>query len=115
MGKLKNTSGNGTWFPDVHFEATANEMKAIAENNNCEYWDNYGAISDKSQFDFNFETEEGVVFTVYDWKEYRHYDLDEILFWHIGGYTKADTRTGLKELEEHLKDVRRDQAHASRT
>ena len=115
MGKLKNTSGNGTWFHDETFVATANELKAIADNNNCEYWDNYGAINDKSQFDFNFETEEGVVFTVYDWKEYRHYELDEMLFWHIGGYTKADTQTGLKELEENLKDVRRDQAYAAQS
>ena len=108
MGKLKNIKegGNGTWFHDVTIEATANEMKAIAKNNNCKYWDNYGAINDKSQFDFNFETEEGVVFTVYDWKEYRHYDLDDTLFWHIGGYTKAATQAGSKELLTHLKDIR---------
>ena len=108
MGKLKNIKegGNGTWFHDVTIEATANEMKAIAKNNNCKYWDNYGAINDKSQFDFEFETEEGVVFTVYDWKEYRHYDLDDTLFWHIGGYTKAATQAGSKELLTHLKDIR---------
>ena len=105
MGKLKNANSNGTWFHDVTFQATGNEMNAIAKNNNCEYWDNYGACGDKSQFDFNFETEEGVIFTVYDWKEYRHYDLDEILFWHIGGYTKAATIAGLKELKKHLKEL----------
>ena len=108
MGKLKNAGNktNRSSFHDVTIRATANEMKAIAADNNCEYWDDYGACSDKSQFDFNFETEEGIVFTVYDWKEYRHYDLDEILFWHIGGHTKAATIAGLKELRKHLAHVK---------
>jgi len=32
------------------------------------------------------DTETGVVATIYDWKEYRHYGDDEPVEWHIGGH-----------------------------
>lgn len=39
---------------------------------------------DKTNFEWDMQTTDGDVFTVYDWKEYRVLDLDEPIEWHIG-------------------------------
>ena len=49
-------------------------------------------IEDKVQNEWICETEEGDVFTIYDWKEYREYGDNEMIEWHIGAHngTVAD-------------------------
>jgi hypothetical protein len=108
MFKLKNAGKktNGTSYHGITIKASANELMILAENNGCEYADNSGDVNEKSQYDFDFETPEGVVFTVYDWKEYREFDVHELLRWHIGGNTEKATRVGLKELRKQLEYVR---------
>lgn len=108
MFKLKNAHREslGTSFHGITIKATANELMILAENNGCDYTDNSGDTYEKSQYDFDFKTPEGVVFTVYDWKEYREFDVHEILRWHIGGKTENATRIGLKELRKQLEYVR---------
>ena len=77
------------------------ELIEFCEANNIDYEDhNYG--DDKTNFDFDFETEDGVYFTVYDWKEYREISLDENIRFHIGGETPEDTRIGRNQLIEVL-------------
>lgn len=40
----------------------------------------------------------GVVATIYDWKEYREYDDDEAVNWHIGGHNKDAVRLVIEVL-----------------
>ena len=51
------------------------------------------------------ETEGGELFTVYDWKEYRTLDEDEIIEWHIGGYNEASTIDALNEMGSALAEI----------
>jgi len=44
--------------------------------------------SDKTNFDWVCETDKGVLFTVYDWKEYRKIEPDEQIEWHIGAHNQ---------------------------
>lgn len=46
---------------------------------------------DKSNFDFEFETPDGLYFTVYDWKEYRKLNLNTIYKFHIGTENTIDS------------------------
>jgi hypothetical protein len=50
------------------------------------------------------ETNLGGVFTIYDWKEYRPLDLDEVIEFHIGGHSKHVTEHAKEELENILND-----------
>ena len=60
------------------------------------------SFEDKTQNEWVCETEEGEVFTIYDWKEYRVYGDDELIEWHIGGYSKAITGQAQMEIEKCL-------------
>jgi hypothetical protein len=57
---------------------------------------------DKTQNEWICESEEGEVFTIYDWKEYRVYGDDELIEWHIGGYNRAVTMEARMEIKKHL-------------
>ena len=57
---------------------------------------------DKTNFDFEFETNDGVKFLVYDWKEYRSLDLNEQIEFHIGAKDRSDSNKALEELQEEL-------------
>jgi hypothetical protein len=57
---------------------------------------------DKCNFDWIMETEDGDVFTVYDWKEYRQLAEDEVIEWHIGGRSGLITEKALLEIREAL-------------
>lgn len=59
-------------------------------------------LYDTVQCEWDFETEEGHVFTVYDWKEYRIYDAHLPLHWHIGAHSKAICQKALEELKALL-------------
>jgi hypothetical protein len=50
------------------------------------------------------ETEDGEVFTVYDWKEYRQLDENEDIEWHIGGRSGLTTGKALSEITKALMD-----------
>jgi len=55
---------------------------------------------DKTNFEWNMELEDGTIFSVYDWKEYRSISLDEVIDWHIGGRNESDTDKALEELSK---------------
>ena len=98
MAKLTNQNANGTSFHDVTFKATVNQLISVLGE---PHWvDNTG--EDKVNFDFVFETEEGDVFSIYDWKEYRVLDLDEAIEWHIGAYSKSVSNVALEEVLNQL-------------
>jgi hypothetical protein len=99
MAKLTEKSANGTSFYDTVIRTTVNKLveavgKAQWENNSGD---------DKTNFDWICETEDGDVFTIYDWKEYRSIRLDETIEFHIGGESKSITDKAKRELLEILK------------
>jgi hypothetical protein len=51
------------------------------------------------------ELEDGTVFSVYDWKEYRRYTDKETIEWHIGGRSQKDTFVAQDALVEALATV----------
>lgn len=95
MAKFTKQSANGTSFHGVVFSATPQKLIDLFPNS----FYNQNDGEDKSNFDFTLETEDGNVFTIYDWKEYRPLKMNEIIQWHIGGF---DEQTCLQAKAEVL-------------
>jgi hypothetical protein len=57
---------------------------------------------DKVNFDWNMETDNGDVFTVYDWKEYRSLNKNEMIQWHIGGMNRTITEQAAREIRDAI-------------
>ena len=94
-------SANGTSFHNTTFSATVQDLRKILgipreEQNDGE---------DKVNFEWVMETDDGEVFTVYDWKEYRKLEEDEEIEWHIGGDSGRITEQALEEIEEALQNI----------
>lgn len=92
---------NGTSFHGETIRASVNDLRKILGEpriiqNNGE---------DKTNFEWWMETEGGELFTVYDWKEYRTLDEDEIIEWHIGGHNEASTTNALNEMASALVEI----------
>lgn len=62
-----------------------------------------GDKDSKTQYEWICETENGDVFTIYDWKEYRDYNEYTPIVWHIGGHSKTVTEQALTELKQLFK------------
>jgi hypothetical protein len=84
MCKKTNSSTGGTSFQDVTFKASINQLTNVFGEPTIQ--DNTG--KDKTNFEWEMETDNGDVFTIYDWKEYRKLDLDEQIEWHIGSHSR---------------------------
>jgi hypothetical protein len=61
---------------------------------------------DKVNFQWEMETSNGDVFTVYDYKIYRPLDEHEIIEFHIGGHNKAVTEQAKNEMYEALPNIK---------
>ena len=85
---------NGTSFHGTTINTKVQKLIDLFPNSY--YEENTGV--EKSNFDFTLETSEGVIFTIYDWKEYRPIGLNEVIEFHIGGLTKMDTENAKREL-----------------
>jgi hypothetical protein len=99
--KKTSLSANGTSFHDDVFNASVADLRKILGEPNFE--ENTG--EDKVNFDWTMETEDGEVFTVYDWKEYRTLDEHEIIEWHIGGRSGIVTGKALNEIAGALNEL----------
>jgi hypothetical protein len=99
--KQTDKSANGTSFHDTTFIATVADLRKILGEPQCEQNDG----QDKCNFDWTMETEDGTIFTVYDWKEYRRLEEDEDIEWHVGGRSGADTEKALNEIDEALDNL----------
>ena len=85
MAKKTNSSTDVTSFQDVTFKASVQDLtRALGEP---DYSSNTG--EDKFNFEWTLETNEGDVFSIYDWKEYRELDLNEQIEWHIGSHSRS--------------------------
>ena len=96
--KATTQSSNMTSFHGHTFRATVNEIIEFCGDPDSVCNDS----GDKVQYDWVFETEDGRVFTIYDWKEYRLFGPDETIEWHIGAHDSYTASTGLKEILEAL-------------
>jgi hypothetical protein len=101
MAKKTNSSTNGTSFYDVTIKASVNQLiNAFGEP---DYNGNTG--DDKVNFEWEMETEEGDVFTIYDWKEYRKISDIEVIEWHIGSFSKSVSNVAKIEVQKQLNDL----------
>lgn len=100
MKPTKNST-IGTSFHNDVFNACVSELRKILGE--PEYEDNSG--DDKTNFEWFMQTDRGDVFTIYDWKEYRILDEDEIVEWHIGGHNKSVTAEALNEIADALNEL----------
>ena len=92
---------NGTSFHGETIRASVNDLKKILGTP----WVIQNSGRDKTNFQWRMLTQEGKLFTVYDWKEYRPLDENEIIEWHIGGYDEADTTDALNEMASALDEI----------
>ena len=97
MIKKTNKSLDGTSFHGATFSATLADLQIIlgAPNHTSDH-------HDKVQNEWELELEDGTIFTVYDWKEYRRYTDKETIEWHIGGRSQKDTFVAQDTLVEVL-------------
>ena len=98
MAKLSNKNDE-TSFHFTTITTTVNKLTEALGEAQC--IDNTG--DDKVNFDWNCETEDGEVFTIYDWKEYRRIGLSDRIEFHIGGKDKSITEKAKRELLEIIK------------
>ena len=97
MIKKTNKSLDGTSFHGATFNATLADLQVILGAPN-----GGGDHHDKVQNEWELELEDGTVFSVYDWKEYRRYTDKETIEWHIGGMNLKDTFVAQDTLVEAL-------------
>jgi hypothetical protein len=100
MIKKTNKSLDGTSFHGATFSATLADLQIIlgAPNHTSDH-------HDKVQNEWELELEDGTIFTVYDWKEYRRYTDKETIEWHIGGRSQKDTFVAQDVLVEALATI----------
>ncbi len=99
--KKTNKSANGTSFHDMTVIATPQELITILGT--PIYNNNTG--EDKVNMEWICENNDGEIFTVYDWKEYRSISNDEKIEWHIGGHGVKDTLTAKLEITRALNNI----------
>ena len=99
--KQTDKSADGTSFHNHTFTATVDDLRNVLGEPYCEQNDG----EDKVNFDWIMETEDGEVFTVYDWKEYRQLDENEDIEWHIGGRSGLTTGKALSEITKALDSI----------
>ena len=98
MAKKTYKDTDGTSFHGVTIRATVEQLtNAFGEP------DDKNTGEDRVNFVWDMETEDGEVFTIYDWKEYRVLKSDEIVTWHIGAKSKSDSNVAERELLKALK------------
>lgn len=97
MIKKTNKSLHGTSFHGNTITATVADLMNVLGAPDCT-----GDSNDKVQNEWELELEDGTVFSVYDWKEYRRYTDTEKIEWHIGGMSENATYRAQCYLEEAL-------------
>lgn len=99
--KQTSQSANGTSFYRDAFNASVSDLRQILG----EPVDDNNTGEDKTNFEWNMETEAGDVFTVYDYKEYRKLDEHEIIEWHVGGHSGSVTDQAVNEIAGSLNEL----------
>jgi hypothetical protein len=92
--KKTNKSADGISFHNVTIKTSVNELTRVLGEPT--YQTNDG--EDKTNFEWDCETIDGDVVTIYDWKEYRMINEDETIEFHLGGHSLIHTLDGKDEL-----------------
>lgn len=98
MAKKTYQSTDGTSFHGITIRASVEQLKNAFGDPSMAW--NTG--DDKVNFEWEMETDEGEVFTIYDWKEYRPIGLDEMVNWHIGSMNKSVSYDAENEIRKAL-------------
>jgi hypothetical protein len=99
MAKKTYQSTDGTSFHGVTIRASVDQLtKAFGDPSMDSNWG-----EDKVNFEWEMETDEGEVFCIYDWKEYRPIGRDEFVTWHIGAKSKSVSNDAEREILKALK------------
>lgn len=99
--KKTTKSANKTSFHGDVFNASVLDLRKILGIPDSETNDG----KDKVNFIWSMETENGDIFTVYDLREYRVLDEDELIEWHIGGHSPCSTEMAIDEIAGALNDL----------
>jgi hypothetical protein len=95
-------STSDTSFHDTTIGTTVHTLRQLLGE--PDYEGNDG--EDKVNYEWEMETSDGDVFTVYDWKEYKVLDEHEIIEFHIGGHSKAVTEQAKNEMYEAMNNLK---------
>ena len=95
MAKVTYKDVSGTSFHNTTITTTVTKLKKLIGN---PYGNNTG--EDKVNFVWDCETEDGDVFTIYDWKEYREISEDELIEFHIGAISKQISEQAKQEIND---------------
>jgi hypothetical protein len=98
MAKKTYQSADGTSFHGVVIRASVDQLISAFGDPSMEY--NTG--EDKVNFEWEMETDEGEVFTIYDWKEGRPLQRDQYVTWHIGAMSKSVSYDAEREVLKAL-------------
>lgn len=99
MAHFTKQSSGGTSFHGTTIKTTVGKLKELFPHSY--YKQNDG--NDKTNYDFTLETMDGShVFTIYDWKMYRPIQDDEVIEFHIGGFSSTVTVQAKNELIKML-------------
>ena len=99
MAKLTLKNSNGTSFHGVRISTTVSKLREVIGDPQCDG----NSADDKLNFDWDCETTEGDVFTIYDWKQYRRISENETIDFNIGGNDKHICNVAKSELESQLR------------
>lgn len=91
----------GTSFHGVTIRTSINTLIKVLGDPIC--FDNTG--EDKVNVEWNCISEECFTITIYDWKEYRILDQDEIVSFHIGGFSYYETQSAKNELQILINNI----------
>jgi hypothetical protein len=91
-------SPSGTSFHDTTVRTTIHTLLKLLGQPTIV--DNTGL--DKTNYEWEMETSDGDVFTVYDWKEYKILHEHEIIDFHIGGNSRAITEQAKNEIYDAM-------------
>ena len=97
MAKKTNKSATGTSFHNTYLYTTVGRLLKLFPDS-CSNGD--GGY--KSYYEFTLETENGDVFTIYDWKEGYDNGLNREIEFHIGGRNQMVTEQARRELQAFL-------------
>jgi hypothetical protein len=96
---ISNNICGTSWFGLILTTTPNDIIKALGTPHYEDYW-----VEEKTSMEWHFETEDGVVFTIYDWKEYafpaaEHYN--RVYNFHIGLKNYEDSSRVIEILKEY--------------
>ena len=96
MEFIKTNDAGNTSYATCFSATKENIVKAFGEPSYEEY-----DTGEKVQNEWDFKVD-GKAITIYDWKEYRAYDDDEVIEWHIGAEWQNRDEKFIESVKEEI-------------